>query len=99
MAYDATCIPTDEARAETPLAETGQFSEEIDERRAYGSGGAKLGDFIAVIESRTFIRECISPKRAIGVSATGAYLFDGCRTGTTTSPRLATTNYTFLDGR
>jgi DNA-binding NarL/FixJ family response regulator len=28
-------------------------------RRAYGSGGAKLGGFIAVIESRTFIRECI----------------------------------------
>ena len=25
----------------------------------YGSGGAKLGGFIAVIESRTFIRECI----------------------------------------
>jgi DNA-binding NarL/FixJ family response regulator len=59
MAFDATCIPIDEARAETPLSATGQLSEEIDVRPAYGSGGAKLGGFIAVIESRTFIRECI----------------------------------------
>jgi DNA-binding NarL/FixJ family response regulator len=59
MAYDATCIPIDEARAETPLSAIGQHSEEIDVGRAYGSGGAKLGGFIAVIESRTFIRECI----------------------------------------
>ncbi len=53
----ATCIPIDEARAETPA--TLRLSEEIDVRRAYGGGGAKLGGFIAVIESRTFIRECI----------------------------------------
>jgi DNA-binding NarL/FixJ family response regulator len=59
MTYDATCISIDEARAETPLSATGQLSEEIDVRGAYGSGGAKLGGFIAVIESRTFIRECI----------------------------------------
>ena len=59
MVYDATCIPIVETRAETPLSATGQLSEEIDVRRAYGSGGAKLGGFIAVIESRTFIRECI----------------------------------------
>ena len=58
MAYDVTCILFDEARAETPLSATDQLSEEID-RQAYGSGGAKLGGFIAVIESRTFIRECI----------------------------------------
>src|ERR1700720_1955565 len=32
---------------------------DLDGRRASGSGGAKLGGFIAVIESRTFIRECI----------------------------------------
>jgi hypothetical protein len=49
MAYDATCIPIDEARAETPLSAIGQHSEEIDVDRAYGSGGAKLGGFIAVI--------------------------------------------------
>jgi DNA-binding NarL/FixJ family response regulator len=59
MAYDATCSPIDEARSETSLSATSQLSEEIDVRRAYGSGGAKLGGFIAVIESRTFIRECI----------------------------------------
>jgi DNA-binding NarL/FixJ family response regulator len=59
MVYDATCIAIDEAQAETQLSTTDQLFEEIDDRRAYGSGGAKLGGFIAVIESRTFIRECI----------------------------------------
>jgi DNA-binding NarL/FixJ family response regulator len=59
MVYDATCIAIDEAQAETQLSTTDQLFEEIDGRRAYGSGGAKLGGFIAVIESRTFIRECI----------------------------------------
>jgi hypothetical protein len=44
MQYDATCIAIDEARAETQV---------------YGSDEAKLGGFIAVIESRAFIRECI----------------------------------------
>jgi DNA-binding NarL/FixJ family response regulator len=59
MSYDATCIAIDEARAETQLSTADQLFEETDDRRAYGSGGAKLGGFIAVIESRTFIRECI----------------------------------------
>ena len=59
MVRDATCIAIDEARAETQLSTTDQLFEETDDRRAYGSGGAKLGGFIAVIESRTFIRECI----------------------------------------
>ena len=59
MANDETCIPIDEARAETPLSATDQPSEEIDEREAYESGGAKLGGFIAVIESRTFVGECL----------------------------------------
>ena len=59
MAYDETCIAIDEARAETALSATGRLSEEIDVNRTYRSGGAKLGGFIAVIESRTFIRECI----------------------------------------
>jgi hypothetical protein len=59
MLYDPTCIAIDEARAETQLSTADQLFEETDDRRAYGSGGAKLGGFIAVIESRTFIRECI----------------------------------------
>ena len=50
MLYDATCIAIDEAQAETQLSTTDQL---------FGGGGAKLGGFIAVIESRTFIRECI----------------------------------------
>ena len=58
MVRDATCIAIDEARAETQLSSTDQLVEEIDDR-AHGGGGAKLGGFIAVIESRTFIRECI----------------------------------------
>jgi DNA-binding NarL/FixJ family response regulator len=59
MLDDATCIAIDETRADTQLSATDQLFEETDDRRAYGSGGAKLGGFIAVIESRTFIRECI----------------------------------------
>jgi hypothetical protein len=59
MLDDATCIAIDETRADTQLSTTDQLFEETDDRRAYGSGGAKLGGFIAVIESRTFIRECI----------------------------------------
>jgi DNA-binding NarL/FixJ family response regulator len=59
MLYDATCTAIDEARAETQFSTTDQLFEEIEGRRVYGSGGAKLGGFIAVIESRTFIRECI----------------------------------------
>jgi DNA-binding NarL/FixJ family response regulator len=49
----------DEARAEMQLSATGQPAEESDVLRVCGSGGAKLDGFIAVIESRTFIRECI----------------------------------------
>ena len=59
MLYDPTCIAIDEALAETQLSATAPLFEETDDRRASGSGGAKLGGFIAVIESRTFIRECI----------------------------------------
>jgi DNA-binding NarL/FixJ family response regulator len=59
MASDEACIPIDGARAEMQLSATGQPAEESDVLRVYGSGGAKLDGFIAVIESRTFIRECI----------------------------------------
>ena len=58
MVRDATCIAIDEARAETQPPAAGQLLKKLT-IRAYGSGGAKLGGFIAVIESRTFIRECI----------------------------------------
>jgi hypothetical protein len=58
-AIDATCIAVDEARAETQISATAPLFEEIDYRRAYGNDGAKFGGFIAVIESRTFIGECI----------------------------------------
>jgi len=59
MEYDATFISIDEARAETPFSATGLISQEIDVRRVFGSGGAKLGGFIAVIESGAFLGECI----------------------------------------
>jgi DNA-binding NarL/FixJ family response regulator len=58
MIRDATCIAFDEARADRQPSTADQLFEEIDDQ-ASRSGGAKLGGFIAVIESRTFIRECI----------------------------------------
>jgi DNA-binding NarL/FixJ family response regulator len=57
-AIDATCIAIDEARAETQISATALF-QEIDDRRSYANDGAKVGGFIAVIDSRTFIGECI----------------------------------------
>jgi DNA-binding NarL/FixJ family response regulator len=59
MAYDATSIVIDEARPQTPVSTIDQPPENIGDHDAFGRGSAKLGDFIAVIESRTFIRECI----------------------------------------
>ena len=58
-AIDAACIAIDEARAETQLSATAPLFEDIDYRRRFGNDGAKFGGFIAVIESRTFIGECI----------------------------------------
>ena len=58
-AIDAACTAIDEARAETQLSATAPVFEDIDYRRRYGNDGAKFGGFIAVIESRTFIGECI----------------------------------------
>jgi DNA-binding NarL/FixJ family response regulator len=58
-AIKATCIAIDEARAETQLSATTPLFEDIDYRRRFGNDGAKFGGFIAVIESRTFIGECI----------------------------------------
>jgi DNA-binding NarL/FixJ family response regulator len=50
---------TDEARAETQPAATAPLFEDIDNRERCGNDGAKFGGFIAVIESHTFIGECI----------------------------------------
>ena len=50
---------TDEARAETQPPATAPPFEDNDNRERYGSDGAKFGGFIAVIESHTFIGECI----------------------------------------
>src|ERR1700721_632539 len=58
-AIDAACIAIDEARAETQLSATAPLFEDIDYRRRFGNDGAKFGGFIAVIESRAFIGECI----------------------------------------
>ena len=44
-------------RRRSPLQPTSSLKKLTTGR--HGSGGAKLGGFIAVIESRTFIRECI----------------------------------------
>ena len=52
----ATCIPIDEARAETPRRNP-QLSEEIDVAGPMEAAERKLGVFIAVTESRTFIRD------------------------------------------
>src|ERR1700722_8439443 len=58
-AINATCIAIDEVRAETQLSATAPLFEHIDYRQRFGNDGAKFGGFIAVIESRTFIGECI----------------------------------------
>ena len=58
-AIDATCIAIDEARAETQISATAHSFKKLTIPGAYGNDGAKVGGFIAVIESRTFIGECI----------------------------------------
>ena len=49
-------IPVENALALTPLLKTGERSREIG---AFEAGSAEADGFIAVIESRTFIRECL----------------------------------------
>ena len=49
-----TCIPTIEAQAERQLLQTGWLAQEREE-----GGNLKVDGFIAVIESRTFLGECI----------------------------------------
>jgi DNA-binding NarL/FixJ family response regulator len=49
-----TCIPTIEAQAERQLLQTGWLAQEREE-----GGNLKVDGFIAVIERRMFLRECI----------------------------------------
>jgi DNA-binding NarL/FixJ family response regulator len=49
-----SCIPTIEARAERQLLQTSRLAREREE-----DGGPKVNGFIAVIESRIFLQECI----------------------------------------
>jgi DNA-binding NarL/FixJ family response regulator len=49
-----TCIPTIEAQAERQLSQTGRLAQEREE-----DGNLKGEGFIAVIESRIFLQECI----------------------------------------
>jgi hypothetical protein len=49
-----TCIPTIEAQAERQLLQTGRLAQEREE-----DGSPKVNVFIAVIETRIFLQECI----------------------------------------
>jgi DNA-binding NarL/FixJ family response regulator len=49
-----TCIPTIEAQAERQYLQTGRLAQEREE-----DGSPKVDGFIAVIESRIFLQECI----------------------------------------
>jgi DNA-binding NarL/FixJ family response regulator len=58
-AISATCAAIAEARAEAQISATWAPFDDMDTRRRYGNDGAKSSGFIAVIESRPFIGECI----------------------------------------
>ena len=49
-----TCIPIIEAQAQRQLLQTGKLAQEREE-----NGSPKVNGFIAVIESRIFLQECI----------------------------------------
>ena len=49
-----TCIPIIEAQAQRQLLQTGKLAQERKE-----DGSAKVDGFIAVVESRVFLQECI----------------------------------------
>ena len=51
---EGTCIPTTEAQAERQFLQMGRLARERDE-----DGSPKVDGFIAVIESRIFLQECI----------------------------------------
>jgi DNA-binding NarL/FixJ family response regulator len=52
-------IPTDKARVGMSQLEQGGLAEDTDRHSAFVAAAAKVDGFIAVIESRTFLRECI----------------------------------------
>jgi DNA-binding NarL/FixJ family response regulator len=56
MQDNLDCVLVESALALTPLLKTGKRSKEIGR---FETGSAEADGFIAVIESRTFIRECI----------------------------------------
>jgi DNA-binding NarL/FixJ family response regulator len=59
MDYVGTGISIDEARAATLLLGTNGLGRDVDAHRGQAGVGAKVDGFIAVIESRAFMRECI----------------------------------------
>jgi DNA-binding NarL/FixJ family response regulator len=52
-------IPTDKARVGTSQLEQSGLAEETERHSAFVAAAAKVDGFIAVIESRTFLQECI----------------------------------------
>ena len=85
-------IPVENPVALTRLQKTGERSKEIGPLEA---GSAEADGFIAVIESRTFIRECIRRSMQSAFPLPSSNVFDGYRIGTAASPYLTQTNYTF----
>jgi DNA-binding NarL/FixJ family response regulator len=55
VSFDSTA----EARSIPQLFRTGRHSEEIDAHHTHGESSAEVCDFIAIVESRLFLRECI----------------------------------------
>jgi DNA-binding NtrC family response regulator len=59
MGNGVACIPTDKAGVRTSQLEQSGSAEEAEPQSAFVAAAAKVNGFIAVIESRTFLRECI----------------------------------------
>jgi len=59
MGDGVACIPTDKARVGMSQLEQSGLAEETEPHSAFVPVAAKVDGFIAVIESRTFLRECI----------------------------------------
>ena len=59
MGEGVAWIPPDEARVGISQLEQSGLAEETDRQSAFVAAAAKVDGFIAVIESRTFLQECI----------------------------------------
>ena len=59
MGESVAWMPTDEARVGMSQLEQSGLAEETDRQSAFVAAAAKVDGFIAVIESRTFLGECI----------------------------------------